>query len=244
MKKFLLGFAVAAVFVFAACQQPTDGDDSNVWDITHSYGENRLAGNTVYPAGTNETDALIKYEFSGNTYKISDRLGAPADWILSEEGTYVTNGYTRSVDFYRTRRNPLVFVNLKDYAPFILDQNVIGSLLGKAGDVDSNGLVDEVAIIDIVAGYFTTPGGLIQYAKLPETPWNNISHLNDLEATEQEVEAWWNDQLALSGYKDRAAYVRDHFIQLKASPTAPTDSMGYSLKTPPTYSLASGKPYL
>jgi hypothetical protein len=243
MKKFLLGFAVAAVFVFAACQQPTDGDDSNVWDITHSYGENRLAGNTVYPAGTNETDALIKYEFSGNTYKISVRPGTP-DWILSEEGTYVTNGFTRSVDFYRTRRSPGVFSNLEALAAYITDIKVIeslGTMVTTAGV--SGTLVDEVAIIDIVAGYFTTPAGINQYAKLPLTPWGD-ANLNNSMATDQEVQNWWDNQLALSGYTDKTAYVRDHFIQLKASSTVPTGPTGVPLGTPPTYSLASGKPHL
>jgi hypothetical protein len=217
MKKLLAGFSIAAaVFVFAACQQPASSDSGDIWDLTHSYGENRLTGKTVY-SGTDPATASEKYEFQGNEYTVSMQIPG-AGWTVLRKGTYVTNGFTRRVDFYQTQSHPMFYSSLDALQVFILDTNVLRSLSERVQNAVQNGtLVDDVAILDTVAPYFTEHPE--QYAKLPATPWGG-KNLGNPGASDADVNGWWTERLAATGYTDRKAYVRDHFVNLRAIPTS------------------------
>jgi hypothetical protein len=252
-KRFcFLGIAcLALAMVFAACPQSTDNDSGgNIWDATHSYGTNRLAGNTVYPSGTDENTASIRYEFEGNAYTIRTKTGASWEGAtVVEKGTYVTNGYTRSVDFYRTQLNPLVFGT----DPFMRLQDALvnedgtkakGELMAivMGAAAQAGGLVNEAQIIGLVSNYFINNPN--QFAKLPVSPYTSTANLDDLTATESQVEDWWKAKLLTTGYEDRTTYVRDVFIQLKASPTTPLRIDCTPLNTPNYYTLVNTVPYL
>jgi hypothetical protein len=254
MKKrfYFLGVAcLALAMLLAACPQPTDDDSGggNIWDATHSYGTNRLDGKTVYPSGTDENTALVRYEFVGNAYTIRTKISTSwEDAMVIEKGTYVTNGYTRSVDFYRTQLNPAVFNTdpFKSLAESLAGTDgpaVTEKLMGIVVAAAINGtLVNEAEIISLVSTYFINNPN--QFAKLPESPYTPTANLGDFAATDSQVEDWWKDKLLETGYEDKKSYVQDVFIQLKASPTTPIGIDGKPLGTHAAYALDNGVPYL
>jgi hypothetical protein len=257
------GAAVAAclalALAFSACQQPTDDDDSgNIWDVSHSYGTNRLANKTVYKAGEGESTATWRIIFSGNTYKVETTTPA-GNWdnnlAVSEAGTYVTNGFTHSVSFYRTQRVAALFLSfttLVDYFPGPEGESVLTSLGAKATTPTSEGLVDEAGMLNILAAYFTRNPD--QYAKLPATPWG-AANIGRSDATSTDINDFWtnNINIVAQGYTNddqgRKDYVRDLFVIMKASPTSPTRLDGTLLDlssnpNSPQYTWTGGVPYL
>jgi hypothetical protein len=145
-----------------------------------------------------------------------------------------------------------ILTTLGNYMVINGDQSVVASLTAKVASQTPEGLVDEVGITNMVAAFFTANPN--QFAKLPQVPlWPYSPHgyLSNSLATDDEINTWWADESAITGYADtpqgRQDYVRDVFVNIKASPTTPYSVNGttfVSLGVNSKYTLVNGEPRL
>jgi predicted small secreted protein len=205
MKKLLAGLVIAAgIFAFAACQQPTSDDSSDSWDVLYSYAPDRVAGQTVFNAET-EDAATEKYEFAGGTFKKSEKVGGA--WIVKESGTYTTNGFTRTVYLWTTR------IRAADYTtpPLLYNQYYVDAataqkLMGIIANVDSDGLADDVAVMNVSFDYFTANPDQFLKSMIGRNYVTTEEQVAGI--SEAEINTMW--ALVGQGYgTDKAAYIRD-----------------------------------